>query len=145
VSQPPDVTVGGVPVAEDAYARMFPEVFCAGQLTALGLNGTGTAPAIAGVTHATASAPLGHDMGGSFTLTTDGTGVTGPATIATITFGTPLAAAPAAVLISVDDSTDGTHIATCYATATATVITVKDSATLAASKVYNVTYIVVAS
>lgn len=116
-----------------------------GQLTALGLNGGGTAPVIAGVTHCVSSAPAGHDMGGSFVLTTDSTSV-GAGTIATITFGTPLGAAPVAVLVSVVDTTATvTAVSTVVATATSTAITIKNTAAMTASHTFLVTYVVIAS
>lgn len=121
-------------------------VTATGQVTGLGLNGNGPKPVIAGVTHAVASAPLGHDMGGSFTLTTDSTSASG--TIATVTFGTALGAAPVAVIVSVDNVTDGTHVTTVNVPAASianTGFTIAASATLTASKVFNVTYIVIAS
>lgn len=58
-------------------------------VTALALNG-GTGSAI--------SSQLGYDMAGSFVLT-GGTSMAA-GTIATVTFGSPLAAAPSAVLVS---------------------------------------------
>jgi hypothetical protein len=116
-----------------------------GQLTALGLNGTGTAPVIAGVTHCVASAPVGHDMGGSFVLTTDSTSVTA-GTIATVTLGTALGAAPVAVLISVVDTTATvTAVTTVIATSTSAVITIKNTASMTASHTFLVTYVVIAS
>jgi len=116
-----------------------------GQLTAQGLNGYGTAPTIAGVTHCVSSAPAGHDLGGSFVLTTDSTSVTA-GTIATITFGTPLAGAPVAVLISVVDTTSTlTNVTTVVASATSTVVTIKNTASMTASHTFLVTYVVIAS
>jgi hypothetical protein len=116
-----------------------------GQFTALGLNGTGPAPAIAGVTHCVASAPVGHDMGGSFVLTTDSTSVSA-GTIATITFGTQLGAAPVAVLISVVDTTaTQTAVTTVVASSTDAVITIKNTAAMTASHTFLVTYAVIAS
>jgi hypothetical protein len=116
-----------------------------GQQAMLGLNGTGTAPTIAGVTHCAASAPVGHDLGGSFTLTTDATSA-GAGTIATITFGTPLGAAPAAVLVSMTDTTATvTNVTTVVATATSTVITIQNTAGMTASHSFLVTYSVIAS
>lgn len=146
MTTPGQIDFGSVPVADNLEAGMFPEVVSLGQLTALGLNGFGAKPAIAGVTHVVASAPLGHDMGGSFTLTADSTSASG--TIATVTFGTALAAAPVAVLISVDNTTDGSHVSTCFVEASSiatTGFTIQDSTTLTASKVFNVTYVVIAS
>lgn len=72
------------------------------------INGSGTAPAIAPVaagagTGSTATAKVGHDLGGSFVLTAAGTPAAGP--IATVTFGTPLTAAPVSVVVSCVDTT----------------------------------------
>lgn len=72
------------------------------------LNGTGKAPTIAPVaagagTGSTATSAVGHDLGGSFVLTAAGTPAAGP--IATVTFGTPLTAAPVSVVVSCVDTT----------------------------------------
>jgi len=121
-------------------------VTASGQVTGLGLNGNGALPTCAGVTHIVASAPLGHDMGGSFTLTSDSTSASGK--IASVTFGTALGAAPVAVLVNVDNVTDGTHVSTILVPPVHIATTgfeIWDSATLTASKVFNVTYAVIAS
>ena len=145
MTTPGQASFGGIPVEVHTDAEIFPDVFDTGPLTALGLNGTGPLPVIAGVTHCVASAPAGHDMGGSFVLTTDGTSV-GAGTIATITFGTPLGAAPVAVLISVVDTTSTvTNVTTVVATVTGTVITIKNTAAMTASHTFLVTYVVIAS
>lgn len=72
------------------------------------INGGGTAPTIAPVaagagTGSTATAKVGHDVGGSFVLTAAGAPAAGP--IATVTFGTPLTAAPVSVVVSCVDTT----------------------------------------
>jgi hypothetical protein len=145
MTTPGQASFAGLPVRIHTDAEMFPEVVDTGPMTALSLNGTGPAPVIAGVTHCVASAPAGHDMGGSFVLTTDSTSV-GAGTIATITFGTALGAAPVAVLISVVDTTSTvTNVTTVIATATSTVITVKNTAATTASHTFLVTYVVIAS
>lgn len=79
-----------------------------------GLNGTGVAPTPAAVaagagTGSSVGSFKGHDLGGSFVLTTAGTPAAGP--VATITFGTALAAAPVSVVVSAVDTT-GTPILT---------------------------------
>lgn len=117
----------------------------AGPLTVPSINGGGTAPTVAGVTHCVSSAPVGHDLGGSFVLTTDSTSVTGPATIATVTFGNTYAAAPVAVLVSLVDTTSNLNIATVIASASSTAITVKNTANMTASHTFLVTYAVIAS
>lgn len=116
-----------------------------GPLTVPSIIGGGTAPVIAGVTHCVSSAPVGHDLGGSFVLTTDGTGVASAGTIATVTFGNTYAAAPVAVLISVADTTSTiTNITTVIASVSATAITIKNTAATAASHTFLVTYVVIA-
>lgn len=72
------------------------------------INGTGTAPTPAAVaagagTGSSVGSFKGHDLGGSFVLTTAGTPAAGP--VATITFGTALAAAPVSVVCSAVDTT----------------------------------------
>src|SRR5580704_4194269 len=115
----------------------------AGPLTVPSINGGGTAPTVAGVTHCVSSAPVGHDLGGSFVLTTDGTSVTA-GTIATVTFGNTYSAAPVAVLISVADTTSTvTAVSTVIATVSATAITIKNTASMTASHTFLVTYVVV--
>jgi hypothetical protein len=117
-----------------------------GQAVVQGLNGSGTAPAVAGVTHCVSSSPVGHDLGGSFVLTTDATSVTA-GTIATVTFGTALTTGePVAVLISVVDTTSTlTNVTTVIASASTTAITIKNTASMTASHTFLVTYIVVVS
>lgn len=107
------------------------------------LMGSGTAPTVAGVTHCVSSAPVGHDLGGSFVLTTDSTSVTA-GTIATVTFGGTYAAVPVAVLISVVDTTSTlTAVATVIASVTATAITIKNTASMTASHTFLVSYVVI--
>lgn len=145
MTTPGAVDLGGNPVQVNPQTEMYPGLVDTGQLTALGLDGTGTAPTIAGVTHCVASAPAGHDMGGSFVLTTDSTSV-GAGTIATITLGTALGAAPVAVLISMVDTTSTvTNVTTVVATSTSSVITIKNTAAMTASHTFLVTYVVIAS
>lgn len=115
-----------------------------GPLTVPSLYGGGTAPTVAGVTHCVSSAPVGHDLGGSFVLTTDGTSV-GSGTIATVTFGNTYASAPAAVLVSMVDTTSTvTAVTTVVATVSATAITIKNTAAMTASHTFLVTYVVIA-
>ena len=116
-----------------------------GPLTVPSLVGGGTAPTVAGVTHCVSSAAVGHDLGGSFVLTTDGTGLAGAGTMATVTFGNTYAAAPVAVLISVADTTSTiTNITTVIASVSATAITIKNTAATTASHTFLVTYQVIA-
>jgi hypothetical protein len=116
-----------------------------GPLTVPSINGGGTAPTVAGVTHCVSSAPAGHDLGGSFVLTTDSTSVTA-GTIATVTFGNTYGAAPVAVLISMVDTTSTvTAVSTVVATVSATAITIKNTASMTASHTYLVTYVTIVS
>lgn len=116
----------------------------AGPLTVPSLAGGGTAPVVAGVTHCVASAAVGHDLGGSFVLTTDGTSITA-GTMATVTFGNTYASAPVAVLISVVDTTSThTAVSTVIADVSTTAITIKNTASTTASHTFLVTYIVIA-
>lgn len=114
----------------------------AGQAFVQGLGGTGPAPAVAAGagagTGAAISAQKGHDLGGSFICTTAGTPAAG--TLATVTFGTALAAAPAAVLVTCWDNTGAAAVAVGYS-ATATAITVLGPATTAAHALL-ITYLV---
>lgn len=115
-----------------------------GPLTVPSINGGGTAPTVAGVTHCVSSSPVGHDLGGSFVLTTDSTSVSS-GTIATVTFGNTYSAAPVAVLVSMVDTTSTvTAVTTAVATVSATAITIKNTASMTASHTFLVTYIVIA-
>ena len=115
-----------------------------GPLTVPSLVGGGTAPVVAGVTHCVASAAVGHDLGGSFVLTTDGTSITA-GTMATVTFGNTYSAAPVAVMVSCVDTTSTlTRVSTVVGSATSTVLTISNSASTTASHTYLVTYVVIA-
>lgn len=119
-----------------------------GAMQVQGLNGTGVAPAVAAGTGAGTGATItsqkGHDLGGSFVVTAAGTPAAG--TIATVTFGTALSAAPVAVFVSVVNTTTPALVTTCYAdTFTATGFDVHDTAALTATDTYLVQYFVVAS
>jgi len=114
-----------------------------GAVTVPSLSGGGSAPVVAGVTHCVASAPAGHDLGGSFVLTTDSTSVTA-GTIATVTFGNTYGAAPVAVLVSMTDTTSTvTNVTTVVATVTQTAITIKNTAAMTASHTFLVTYVTI--
>ena len=115
-----------------------------GAVTVPSLTGGGVAPTVAGVTHCVSSAPVGHDLGGSFVLTTDSTSVTA-GTIATVTFGnTAYGAAPVAVLVRLVDTTSTlTNVTTVVATATSTVLAISNSASMAASHTFLVTYVTI--
>lgn len=148
--------VGGSPASIDyvntqavskAGDTMAGPLTVAGQVTAQSLGGGGPAPTIAGVTHCVSSAPAGHDLGGSFVLTTDSTSVTA-GTIGTVTFGTPLASAPVAVIVTLTDTKSGAlaGIGTVYVTSiSSTGFTIGNSASMTASSTFLVSYVVVAS
>lgn len=77
-------------------------------LTTQSVNGTGPAPTVAAVaagagTGSSVGSQKGHDLGGSFVLTTAGTPAAG--VVATVTFGTALPAAPVSVIVSAVDTT----------------------------------------
>jgi hypothetical protein len=111
------------------------------------INGGGAKPTITGVTHCVASAPLGHDLGGSFLLTIDTSGVAA-GTIATVAFGTALPAAPVAVFAQASNTEGATplSVTTVQATALATTgFTVLNSASIAPTQTVNVQYFVVGS
>ena len=79
-----------------------------GPVTAQTMNGAGAAPTPATITAGAGAGSsvgsfVGHDLGGSFVLTAAGTPAAGP--VASITFGTPLAKAPASVVVSIVDTT----------------------------------------
>ena len=114
-----------------------------GAVTVPSLTGGGTPPTVAGVTHCVSSAPVGHDLGGSFVLTTDSTSVTA-GTIATVTFGNTYGAAPVAVLVRLMDTTSTlTNVTTVVATATSTVLTISNTASMTASHTFLVTYVTI--
>lgn len=116
-----------------------------GAATVQSLNGAGTAPVVAAGAGAGTGPSIGsqkgHDLGGSFVLTTGTTPAAG--TLATITFGTPLAAAPASVIVTCWDNTGAAAVAVGYS-ATASAITVLGPATTAAHALL-VSYLVVVS
>jgi hypothetical protein len=133
-------TAGGALVVQGAGGSTATSGFTCTQI-----NGGGAVPTITGVTHCVASAPLGHDIGGSFTLTIDGTGVAA-GTIATVAFGTALPAAPVAVFTSAFDSTTTVNVTTVYTKALATTgFAISNSASIAPTQVVNVQYLVMAS
>ena len=88
-------------------------VYVNGHLFATGIFGGGTPPALAAGAGAGAGATvgsqLGFDMAGSFVVTTAGVPAAGA--LATVTFGTALNAAPAAVLVTCWDNTGAAAIA----------------------------------
>lgn len=131
--------------AQTAAGGVLSAALPSGALALLSVNGTGTAPAVAAGTGAGVGATIGtqkgHDLGGSFVLTTAGTPAAG--TLATITFGTPLAAAPASVIVTCWDNTGAAAVAVGYS-ATGTAITVLGPTTTTAHALL-VSYAVVAS
>jgi hypothetical protein len=115
-------------------------------VTAQSLNGSGTAPTVgAGAnagTGATVGSQLGHDLGGSFVLTAGTTPAAGA--LATVTFGTALAAAPAAVLVTCWDQTSAAGVAVGVTSVSGTGFTVSGPAPTAAHHLL-VSYAVIAS
>lgn len=100
-------------VVSTASGAALQGINAAGQAYIQGLAGTGTAPVLAagagaGV-GASISAQLGHDLGGSFNLLTAGTPAAGA--LATVTFGTALTAAPAAIIVTCWDITGAAAVA----------------------------------
>lgn len=110
-----------------------------------GINGTGTAPTVAATagagTGASVGSRVGWDVGGSFALTAGTTPAAG--SIATVTFGTALAAAPVSVVVSAIDNA-GTVINVGAGTFSATGFTIYGPA-LTATHVYLISYQVVSS
>lgn len=120
-----------------------------GGTTTQTINGTGTAPTIATITAgagvgSTITAQKGHDLGGSFVLTAAGTPAAGP--VASVTFGTALAAAPVSVVVSITDTTGSPVLAVAsssgaFATTGFSIV----APALTAAHTYLVSYQVVAS
>ena len=115
-----------------------------GQAFVQGLAGTGPAPTLAAGAGAGAGASvgsqLGHDLGGSFVVTTAGTPAAGA--LATVTFGTALAAAPAAVLVTCWDNTGAAAVAVGPTSISKTGFTVSTGATATAAHGLLIAYLV---
>ncbi len=118
-----------------------------GQATVQGLNGAGTAPTLAAGagagSGAAISAQKGHDLGGSFICTTAGTPAAGA--LATVTFGTALAAAPAGIVVTCWDNTGAAAVAVGYTSPATTGFTVSTGATPTTAHALLITYLVIAS
>lgn len=118
-----------------------------GQATIQGLNGAGTAPTVAAGagagSGAAVSARKGHDLGGSFIVTTAGTPAAGA--LATVTFGTALAAAPAGVLVTCWDNTGAAGIDAGPTSVATTGFTVSTGTSATAAHALLITYVVIAS
>src|SRR5579859_7113860 len=118
----------------------------AGHVFVSGLYGTSPPPTVAAGAGAGAGASVGsqagHDLGGSFVVTTAGVPAAGA--LATVTFGTALAAAPAAVLVTCWDQTGAAAVAVGVTSVTANGFAVSGPATTAAHALL-VNYTVVAS
>lgn len=99
-------------LAQNSAGTVTAGVNAAGHMFVSGLYGTGTVPVLAAGagagSGATITLPLGFDLGGSFLLTTAGSPAAGA--LATVTFGTALAAAPACILLNGWDQTAGTPV-----------------------------------
>lgn len=114
-----------------------------------GINGTGVAPTPAAVaagagTGSSVSGFKGHDLGGSFVLTTAGTPAAG--VVATITFGTALAAAPVSVVVTAVDTTGSPILAVNMGAGTFTTTGFSiASVALTTAHTYLISYQVVAS
>ena len=122
-------------------------VAAGGQATIQGLNGAGTAPTVAAGagagSGAAVSARKGHDLGGSFIVTTAGTPAAGA--LATVTFGTALAAAPAGVLVTCWDNTGAAGIDAGPTSVATTGFTVSTGTSATAAHALLITYVVIAS
>jgi hypothetical protein len=119
-----------------------------GSVQLQGINGSGNAPTVAAGAGAGVGATItlqkGHDLGGSFTLTAAGTPAAG--VDATVTFGTALPAAPASIIVQVQNNTANAPVTTVYLTSiSATGFSISNTAALTASSVYVVNYQVVVS
>jgi hypothetical protein len=109
-----------------------------------GIAGGGPAPvAAAGAgsgAGATAGSQAGHDLGGSFIITTAGTPAAGA--LAAVTFGTPLTAAPAMVLVTCWDQTAAASVAVGVTSVSKTGFTVSTGATPVTGHSLLVSYLV---
>jgi hypothetical protein len=121
-------------IAADATGALTAGVSAAGGLFAASLGGAGTAPALAAGANAGTGASVGsqagHDLGGSFVLTVGTTPAAGA--LATVTFGTPLAAAPASIVVTCWDQTSATGVAVGPTSISGTGFTVSGPASTAA-------------
>jgi hypothetical protein len=144
----------GLPEPQAALARNAAGAVTAGASPSGGvfvqsLSGGGTPPVVAVGAGAGAGASIqagsqkGHDLGGSFVITTAGTPAAGA--LATVTFGTALAAAPAMVLASCWDQTGSFGFAVGPTSISGTGFTV--STGVAATTAHNllVNYVVIAA
>jgi|SRR5579859_77794 len=115
----------------------------AGHVFVSGLYGTSPPPTVAAGAGAGAGATVGSqvgfDLGGSFVVTTAGVPAAGA--LATVTFGTALSAAPAAVLVTCWDQTGAAGLLVGSTSITATGFTVSGPAATAAHALL-VTYMV---
>lgn len=99
-----------------------------------GLSGGGTPPVLAAGAGAGTSPTLasqkGHDLGGSVSLTIGST--PGAGALITVTFGTALSAAPAAILLSAWDTTGAVGVAVGSTSRSATGFTISGPSITAA-------------
>lgn len=137
-----------VVMAQNAAGTITVGANAAGQLFAQGINGNPAfaAPVIAAGAGAgsspTLGAQTGHDLGGSQLLTLGSTPAAGA--LVTVTFGTALAAAPAAVVVTGWDTTSGVGVAVGATSISKTGFTISGPAGTAAH-VLLLTYVVIAS
>ena len=118
-------------LAQNSSGTVTAGVNNAGHMFVSGLYGTGTAPTLAAGAGAGAGASvgsqLGFDIAGSFVITTAGSPAAGA--LATVTFGTALSAAPAAVIVTGWDNTGAAVIAVGPTSISKTGFTVSTGAT----------------
>lgn len=113
------------------------------------IAGTGPAPSVAvgagAGTGASVASRVGHDLGGSFVLNAGTTPAGG--VLATVTFGTTLAAAPVSVVVTAGNTTGAatTDISVGAISLTTTGFTIQGSAPAASPATYLISYQVVAS
>ncbi len=137
--------VGGI-LARTAAGGVLAGVTPSGTVYAQALGGNGPAPTVGAGANAGSGASigsqLGHDLGGSFVITVGTTPAAGA--LATVTFGTALAAAPAAVVVTCWDQTSATGVAVGVTSVSGTGFTVSGPASTAAHHLL-VNYHVIAS
>ena len=129
-------------LATDTNGNPIVYGYANGHLGMRGIFGGGTPPTLAVAagagSGASISAQLGFDIGGSFNLLTAGTPAAGA--LATVTFGTALNAAPAAVIVTCWDITGAAAVAVGPTSISATGFTVSTGATATTAHHLLVTY-----
>ena len=135
-------------ISQNAAGTVTAGSYASGLAFFQGLFGGGPAPALAAGAGAGAGASVGtqkgHDLGGSFVVTTAGTPAAGA--LATVTFGTALPAAfTPAVIVTCWDNTGAAAIAVGPTSVSVTGFTVSTGATATAAHALLVSYFVVAN